>query len=234
MDKIDITDFQDNIDNDKGLTYHRRILVILSTTLICLTIAGAKIKEANTFIFKIEFEDPSYLIYFLVASILFIMLRYYSYSESYIGKFKNLLSTRILDDYRVFIYNPVEQQVESLLGKKVNVFGGDCPGIADPFYEIDGIFKRNIIYRVEVYDEEEGIGHIYYERIPLHQFNDQWVISDYIAVIRYELIYKAASVFKHREYLDIMFPMYLGWGAIIVFVFDRLKVVDNFISWFVF
>ncbi|UIL59074.1 hypothetical protein [Vibrio harveyi] len=52
-----LDEYRLQIAADEGLKAKRRNLVMLSAVLIALNFSGAVIKEANTFLFKIEFTD---------------------------------------------------------------------------------------------------------------------------------------------------------------------------------
>ena len=78
-----VDEFRESMDSDKAFQSKRKALVFVSLLLLALVVSGAQIKEANTFIFKIEFSNHAGLRYLLVASVMACMLRYYSYSERY-------------------------------------------------------------------------------------------------------------------------------------------------------
>ena len=77
----DIDQYRDNIDKDEGLAAKRCALVIVSLLLLALSVSGASIKEANTFIFRIEFSNHVGLTYLLGAAVIFLLLRYYAYAQ---------------------------------------------------------------------------------------------------------------------------------------------------------
>lgn len=218
MRRLNIDEYREKLDSDEGLAAKRRALVIASLLLLALNVSGAAIKEANTFIFKVEFSNHSGLTYLLGVAVVFLMLRYYSYAQSYHSQLFKFWSTRLLSDYRVFSYDISEDKVEGLLGKAVNIWGGDEPGIRDARYKKIGIFKRNIVYTSR--DEDERHGEYSYDKnIELNRYSEKWTKKDFWKLLKFEFIYRVKGVFKHREYLDLMFPYFLGLFALLSLIY---------------
>lgn len=213
----DIDQYRAEIDNDEGLAAKRRALVIVSLLLLALSVSGASIKEANTFIFRIEFSNHVGLTYLLGAAVIFLFLRYYAYAQSYHSQLFDFWSARLLNDYRVFSYNTARDEVHGLLGKRINLWGGDEPGIQEPRYKKVGMLKRNIVYTSEGQDDEHG-AYSFDENVELNQYSETWTKKDLRKLLRFELKYRMEAVLKHRECLDLMFPYLLGIAAIISLV----------------
>lgn len=214
MTKLDINKYRDEIDNDKQLTAQRRALVTVSLLLLALCLSGAAIKEANTFIFRIEFTNHEGLTYLLAAAVVFFLVRYYAYAQIYHSQLFDFWSERLLDDYRVFNYDTQHEEVGGLLGKRINFTGHDEPGLRTPRYKKVGILKRNLVYTSEGHDEHHG--HFSYdENIELNKYSNDWTKKDFHKLLRFEFKYRIEAILKHREYLDIMFPYLLGIAAII-------------------
>lgn len=218
MRELNIDEYREKLDSDEGLAAKRRALVIASLLLLALSVSGAAIKEANTFIFKLEFSNHSGLIYLLGVAVIFLMLRYYAYARSYHSQLFELWSTRLLSDYRVFSYDASEDEINGLLGKILTVRGEDEPGIRDARYKKLGIFKRNIVYTSHGQDERHG-EYSYDENIELNRYSVKWTKKDFRKLMRFEFKYRAEGVFKHREYLDLMFPYFLGASALLSLIY---------------
>ena len=210
----DIDQYREDIDNDEGLAAKRRALVIVSLLLLALSVSGASIKEANTFIFRIEFSNHVGLTYLLGAAVIFLLLRYYAYAQSYHSQLFDFWSARLLNDYRVFSYNSAEDEVQGLLGKRIDIWGGDEPGIQEPRYRKVGMLKRNIVYTSQGEDDQHG-PYSYNENIELNKYSETWTRKDFRKLLRFEIKYRVEAILKHREYLDLMFPYLLGTAAII-------------------
>lgn len=214
MPSEDIEQYRNDIDNDKGLAAKRRALVIASLVLLALSVSGASIKEANTFIFRIEFSNHVGLSYLLGAAVTFLLLRYYAYAQSYHSQLFDFWSARLLNDYSVFYYNSAQNEVQGLLGNRIAIWGGDEPSIQYPRYKKVGMFKRNIVYTSEGQDDEHE-AYSYNENIELNKYSKAWTRKHFIKLFGFEIKYRVEAILKHREYLDLMFPYFLGIAAII-------------------
>ncbi|MDA5563300.1 hypothetical protein PJK54_06440 [Cobetia sp. MMG027] len=209
--------FRSKMDDDKGFLYHRRLLLIFSTILLALSIGGASILEANTFIFKIKFTNPDGLNYIIVGTVVYFILRYYAYAEEYRKHLVKLTFSRMMNDYRVFSYDSRNESIRGLLGKKIELWVGDEPGVLDAIYIVSGVFRRSILYESNAVDEEEG-EYLVNVCICLNEYSGDWRRKDFIKLLSYELKYTLASIFKHREYLDVMFPFLLSIISVVSFV----------------
>ena len=221
MNGLDRDEYRKKLDSDKGLAAKRKALVITSLLLLVLSISGAAIKEANTFIFRVEFSNHAGLTFLLGVAVVILMLRYYTYAQSYHYQLFNFWSERLLSDYRVFSYDSHEEEVNGLIGKAVNVWGGNESGIQAAKYKKVGLLKRNLTYKSHGYDEYHG-GFGYNENIELNSYSEKWTKSDFKNLLRFEFIYRVEGIFKHREYLDLMSPYLLGFCALLSLIYKVL------------
>jgi hypothetical protein len=84
------SDLKGLIDDDKGLSMKKRWVTITAMLILAINLSSAQLVEANTFIFKISFGNPSGLLYLLVISLIFLTIRYYSYAMEYQQRLKKL------------------------------------------------------------------------------------------------------------------------------------------------
>jgi len=208
-----VDEFRSAMDDDVGFKSKRRALMFASLLLLALIVTGAEIKEANTFIFKIEFANHVGLRYLLVLAVLSCMFRYYAYSEKYHAQLFNFWSGRLLNDSSVFRYDREAELVGGLLGKKIDVYGGDEPGIESPTYKSTGFLKRSIGYR-----SNHG-EHSYTEYIELNVYGEDWSKADFRKLLRAEMRYRIDAWIKYRETLDLVSPYLLGFGSLAAFIF---------------
>lgn len=218
MRRMNIDEYREKLDGDEGLAAKRKAVVIVSLLLLALCVSGAAIKEANTFIFRVEFSNHAGLTHLLGAAVAFLMLRYYAYAQSYHSQLFDLWAERLLSDYRVFSYDTSEDEVNGLLGKVVDVWGGDEPGIQDARYKKVGILKRNIAYTSRGHNERHG-EYSYEQNIELNSYSEKWTKKDFQRLLRFEFKCRLEAVLKHREYLDIMFPYLLGLCALLSLIY---------------
>lgn len=94
----------------------RKHLIILSTLLIAFNLSGAQVKEANSFIFKIEFANSEGLYWLVFSSVIYLLLRYHSICASKLEAINNVWLQKCV--YDPFFYSK------------------------DPGDDIDGFFHR--------------------------------------------------------------------------------------------
>lgn len=214
----ELIDFRASIDSDKGLQSKRKLLVMVCITFLALNLTGATLEEANTFLFKIKFTSYSGLSYLFLGTIIFLTIRYYSYAQDHHSKLYDYWSRRLLAHHKIFYYSHSDEEAKGLLGKAINVYGGDEPGISKPKYCVNGIFKRSISYLCEELDET-GEQVQYNKYIDLHKFGDKWKPHHYLSLLRYEFGFQFEATIKYRENLDLLAPYLLSATAILSFVF---------------
>jgi hypothetical protein len=208
-------EFRDAMDNDKAFQSKRKALVFVSLLLLALVVSGAQIKEANTFIFKIEFANHAGLRYLLVASVVACMLRYYSYSEKYRDQLFKIWSGRLLADYRVYHVDKQAGEISGILGKKMEVYIGEY-GVDNPKYKKAGFFKRSV--GLPAKGMHETYGEIYYtEYFDLNKYDDKWKSTDFRSLLMIEFKYRAEAWIKYRETLDLASPYLLGFSSLLAF-----------------
>ncbi|WP_211829258.1 PQ-loop repeat-containing protein [Kistimonas asteriae] len=212
MPEEKLVEYRKKIDEDEGLQGKRKSLVGLSILMLAINFTGATFKEANTFIFKIEFTNQSGLSYFLLLAVAFLLIRYYTYAHHYHEELYKLWSSRMLRDRKIFYYHYEAESVNGLLANAINVCGGDEPGIQASKYHITGIFKRGLLYPTS-HHHEDGIEE-YEELISLTNFTNDWRRADYLKLLAYEFKYQFTAFFKYRENLDLVGPYLLGIAAL--------------------
>ena len=217
-----VDEFRCAMDDDAGFKSKRRALVFTSLLLLALIVSGAVIKEANTFIFKIEFTNHEGLRYLLVLAVLSCMLRYYAYSERYHTLLIKFWSDRLLSDRSVYCYDREDDLVIGLLGRRMDVFGGDEPGIEYPEYKKTGFLKRCIGYPSKGVDDYHG-EYICTEYVNLNKYNENWRRRDFCKLLFAEMKYRIEAWIKYRETLDLVSPYVLGFTSLIVFVVSYFR-----------
>lgn len=129
----------EQINNDVTLASCKKTLIILSSTLLALTFSGAKITEANTFIFKITFTNPVGLSSLLLLAIGYLLIRYNSLSHLYVESFQKQWSEKVKSNYfyRNFDYHN-------------DIVYGFIPELFSPFVNLnDDCYKRDNHHFVE-------------------------------------------------------------------------------------
>jgi hypothetical protein len=210
--------FRESIDCDIGLQSKRKLLVVACSIFLAINLTGATIEEANTFIFKIRFSNHAGLSILFVASIFFLTIRYYSYAQDYHSKLHEFWSGRLLSDYKIFSFDHHDGTIGGFLGKAINVYGGDEPGIENARYRVSGIFQRSVSYESTGTDEERGKFY-YTEYIGLNKFGKNWRLHHYLWLLILESKYQIEALLKYREGLDLLAPYLLSLVAISSYFF---------------
>ncbi|MFA0264625.1 hypothetical protein [Vibrio cyclitrophicus] len=222
--------FSERFDNDEKLSSKAKPLTIASAILVALEVTGATMKEANTFLFKIEFTNQAGIGYLLLCSILYLSIRYFNYAQPYHQQLFLLWSERMLGDRKVFGYDPTEEVVTGLLGCSIQVWGGDEPGIQASRYHNDGFLKRSISYPAAFRGNngEDDIEEPYEEYIDLLSFDDTWTRRKYLKLLSIEFKYRIDSFIHHREHLDLLGPYLFALLASLSFIVPW----ENINEWF--
>ncbi|MHA6196407.1 hypothetical protein ACX3YG_18785 [Pseudomonas wadenswilerensis] len=204
------------MDEDKLFQSKRKALVFVSLLLLALVFTGAQIKEANTFIFKIDFTNHEGLRYLLVLAVLACMLRYYSYSEKYHNVLFWIWSDKLLSDYDVYYLDPEANAITGVIGRKVDSYSNGNFDMENPIYCRSGFLKRKLAFRASEPHDYFGVVHTkkYFD---LNHYVGRWQPADFRFLLRKELKYRLEAWFKYRETLDLLSPYLLGWSSLLAF-----------------
>ncbi len=210
--------FVERFDADEKLTAKGKVLTTISIILIAINVTGAVMKEANTFLFKIEFAHQEGITYLLLAAILYLTVRYRNYAQPYHHELFLLWSERMMQDKEIFNYNPRDEVVTGFLGDAFDVWGGDEPGIQDSKYHVSGFLRRAVRFP-SVFRGESGDGEWFEEYFDeyssLLSFNKKWTFSKYIRLLLIEFKYRFNAFINHREHLDILSPYMFAFIAVL-------------------
>ncbi|WP_162626375.1 hypothetical protein [Aeromonas salmonicida] len=131
---------RDELDEDENYNRVRNKLTIVSCVFLTINVAGIKIEEINTFIFKLSISNINNFSILMAIAVIFLCARYYAYSEVYRKKISNIWIKKLLSDSRVFKFHDTEYQNDvynsGLLSGAIDDWPGDEPGSAHPSYII--------------------------------------------------------------------------------------------------
>ncbi|MNJ34647.1 hypothetical protein D3C77_293670 [compost metagenome] len=214
-------EFRKAIDGDEGFKKKRASLFYLSLLLFAIVVSGAEIKEASSLIFKIEFTNHENLQWLLVAGVVYSMLRYYAYSEVYRGELFKQWSDKMLSNPAIYYYDQEADEVGGHIGKAVDVYGGDEPGLIQPEYRKTGLLGRHIAYPSR--EDHPYHGEVYTKRyINLNACGEKWKRTDFMLLLWFETKYRVGAWISHRETLDLIAPYLLAVGALAAFFYKKL------------
>jgi len=219
-DIIILEDFRKQVDADEGLSNKRRMVVIISSVLIGMFFTGATVKEANTFLLKIEFVNQEGLPLVLLFSLLYVTIRYNAYAENYRKTLKNLWANRFLLDPYIMRYGQKESSLEGLIGARLDKYADDenYRFIHDGAYSAPpfSLFKREIKCIEEKvmtseYGDEEVVA--FANKFTLTNWRN---VKDYgfnLRLLWLEAKYQLDALITYRENLDILGPFILSGAA---------------------
>lgn len=204
------------IDKDEGLKSKRRMLMITSLILLAIQFSGAKVVEANTFILKLSFDHQKGLVILLLASIVFLLIRYYNYAKPYHDELYKLWSSRMLSEPFFYQACPHSDDVTGLIydvqPKGIDIDDHPEKHVSYSWsYKCSFPFRRHIVY---TWSDDHDNGDI---SVSLFGKIDN---EKYLKVVKLELKYRFSSFFTHRENLDILAPYMIGAAAFFSFIFS--------------
>ncbi|MCR4144255.1 hypothetical protein OYC61_013870 [Alcaligenes nematophilus] len=216
-----------SIDDDKGLLASRRLLMTLAILLLASSVGGVTIKEANTFIFKLEILNPSNLSLLLAISVAISTLRYYSYAFYYHKKIQDIWIKKLMSDTEIFHISYNQERIDGVLGNKLDIYPQEYPGLADIKYIPKAFFLRSLSFTVfgrdDGYDGPED--YEYQENHSLNEFNKKWKFRHLLKLIKIESTHRFKTMCENREYLDITFPYLTSITSISIYIY--LSIIQN-------
>lgn len=217
----------DQMRNDSEFQSKRKQLVVVSILLMAMSLSDAQLKEANTFIFKIDFSNSAAFGWMVFFGVIVLMIRYYSFAFKYHFYLFEMWAEDMMCDYRVFGYHtqeddPGEYYPHGLFSKLKNHSCSRSISHYDferdrikPTYKAHGFFKRTLHY--DVHNSYEPETHA----VNLNKFDENWTMKDYLKMIGIEIKYQSNALFRQPEYLDISLPYLIASLSLISFIFKH-------------
>ena len=216
MDK-ELSDFE----GDKGLKSKSKALVITSLILLGLSLTGAKIEEANTFIFKISLVNQHGISHILVISIIFLLIRYNSYVHKYLGELYQQWTSDLLKRKYFRLY-------EEDYGESIGSYSGALVELVKDEINLNQVeHERPLDWRAEYvcrapfiryisYNCREANGNEYDYKINILRQSPK----TYFRVLQQEVACQMSHLFLRREYLDIYAPYLVAVLSLSSFFFS--------------
>ncbi|WP_429013052.1 hypothetical protein [Aeromonas hydrophila] len=215
----------EQMKTDDEFKSKRNQLTIISILLMAMSLSDAQIKEANTFIFKIEFSNTHAFGWLVLLGVMVLTVRYYSVAFKYHRQLFKMWADELIKDRRVLTYHYDQDEtklyIPSGMLTKINEEALSMPltheeyeeNIINMEYRFNGIFKRIVCYRINIGD--------YFERVivDLNKYDDLWTKHDFHEILKVEFEYRFDAIFRRTEHLDILLPYMLSLLAISSFIF---------------
>ncbi|MFQ1850850.1 hypothetical protein ACK36A_13130 [Aeromonas veronii] len=147
----------DQMKKDSEFQSKRKQLIVVSILLMAISLSDAQLKEANTFIFKIDFSNTAAFGWMMFFGVIVIIIRYYSFAFKYHSYLYDAWANAMMKDRRVLVYyfddNSCDYIPHGLLSKlKDHSCSSNIDGHSfekykvEPKYKVNGILKRGITY----------------------------------------------------------------------------------------
>ncbi|WP_439829618.1 hypothetical protein [Aeromonas caviae] len=215
----------DKMKKDSEFQSKRKQLIVVSILLMAMSLSDANLKEANSFIFKIDFSNSAAFGWMVFFGVIVLMIRYYSFAFKYHFYLFEVWADDMMRDYRVFGYHmpeddPGEYYPHGLFSKLKNHSCSRSIAHYDferdrikPTYKAHGFFKRTLHY--DVHNPYEPETHA----VNLNKFDENWTMKDYLKMINIEIKYQSNALFRQPEYLDISLPYFIATLSLLSFIF---------------
>lgn len=204
---IEATVLSQKIADDTGLAKSRKYLVFVSLILLALTFSGAKITEANTFLFKLTFTNSEGIIDLLLLCIAFLVIRYYSHAAKYHKAIYEDWTSRLLE-HEYFYYRCEHSDGES--GYLVEIapnyagYNDDDFRYGDEHENRKVTFHANWFLNAQVqYDFFNRHGHMKDQKVYLFRFSTLFATCKALWLVHKVWV---DAQFRYRESLGIYAP----------------------------
>ena len=206
----------EQIDADQGLKAQRRKLVTVSVILLGIQFTGLDIVEANTFFFKMKFENQNGLALFLAISILFLMVRYYNYASRYHKQLFESWSYRMLGEQKYWYVCPHSHDAKGVIWDMMppalqQYESREINPESNWEYSCKFPFRRAIKYYWHDQDQQ------YDQRVSIFK---SMPFPKYLNLLQDEFRNRVKSVLIDRIQLDIVAPYFLGSVALLALLFE--------------
>ncbi|MCX9105558.1 hypothetical protein [Aeromonas veronii] len=214
----------DKMKKDSEFQSKRKQLIVVSILLMAISLSDAQLKEANTFIFKIDFSNTAAFGWMMFFGVIVLIIRYYSFAFKYHSYLYDVWANAMMKDRRVLVYyfddNSCDYIPHGLLSKlKDHSCSSNIDGHSfekykvEPKYKVNGILKRGITY-----DYDSGYD-ITTEEVNLNEFHACWTKRDLYELLKVEFEHQKDAIFRRPEYLDISLPYFIATLSLICFIF---------------
>jgi hypothetical protein len=204
---IDASELSQKIETDTGLAKSRKYLMFVSLILLALTFSGAKIAEANTFLFKLTFTNSEGIIDLLLLSIAFLVIRYYSNAAKYQKAIYDDWTSRLLKEeyfYSICEHSDGQSGYMVEIAPKYAGYNDESFRYEDEHKSIKVTFHANWFINAQFqYDLFDRHGHMQDQKVYLFKFSMFFASLKALWLV---LSYWIDAQVRYRESLDIFAP----------------------------
>lgn len=209
--------FHKDLNNDKGLKSKRQLVTYVSLVILAINLSGATIKEANTFLFKIEFIQPEGLNILLALTLFGCIVRYLNYSYKHTIKLSGFWKERFLSDPRVLGFHSDSDNYYGILSPLAQKIYDDN---YDEYQSgtISNSYKEYISHWLPF---SKTYSQYWYNKQYGDELGESFNIRKNIGLIKLfkllkiEYIYRIEAYFRYPETLDLKAPLIIASFAYI-------------------
>lgn len=221
----------EQMKDDEEFKSKRNQLTIISILLMAMSLSNAQIKEANTFIFKIEFSNSPAFGWLVFLGVIVLTVRYYSFAFKYHRQLYKMWSEDMIKDHRLLVYyNDQDHSGLSVPHGLLSKMKGEEYSKSLEQHEYDTqqlrlkyktsyFLKRSLNYDVDVGEYFQVI------EVDLNKYDDNWTKGDFRKLLKIELEYRLNAFFRRAEYLGILLPYIIAFVAMLSFMF-KSKILE--------
>ncbi|QRV23347.1 hypothetical protein [Marinomonas foliarum] len=220
-----LEEFHKAIDEDKGFKTQRNLITYISFVILAVNFSGAIIKEANTFLFKIDFSNPKGIILLLSITLAFCIIRYLNYAQKYLKSLSQFWKERFLDDYRIKYYDHESGEVGGLFGSIISTSRDHHLQDEErqgKTTEASSNYITHINPLNRVYAETWAVVQNQKESGTYFPLLSHLGKRKFLKVLNIEFSYRFSAYIYHRENLDILAPILLATCAYLSIVFHEI------------
>ncbi|MGP9800995.1 hypothetical protein [Rheinheimera sp. NSM] len=212
-EESDKSDLISKINEDNNVVSNRKLIAIFSFILLAISLSGAVIKEANTFIFKIEFSNPLNLTHLLAFFLIVITLRYYTYASKFHKELRDAWVDDLFENGGFFYYDVEEQEFRGRMSWHMYQESANDIEKSKYTYSCKFFFVRYIYYSPQQYPNSRF-------KIELTKFTDKWRLKDYLYLLLCELKYQMKHTLLRSEGVELFSPYFLSIIALFLHLWN--------------
>lgn len=215
----------EQMKTDDEFKSKRNQLTIISILLMVMILSDAQIKEANTFIFKIEFSNTHAFGWLVLLGVIVLTVRYYSFAFKYHRQLFKLWSTEMVNDNRLLAFyhdydgnDLIEPHGLFSKLKEEHFAKSSIPAEHREeqyrlTYNTSPLLRRTLSYDVDVGP------YIHTESVNLNKYDENWTKSDFRQLLKIEFEYRFNAFFRRPEHLELLLPYMASILSISSFIF---------------
>jgi hypothetical protein len=201
------------------------MVMYVALITLALTLSAATVKEANTFLFKLDFLKPEGLMALLFMANVFCFIRYQNYAVTHEDTLNEIWQLRLLSDTRVQKVNIEHEYFDGVLGDLYTSIHDDqdCK-ISGIQYKTRYLLLRYLVIHYVHLPSGDGF-------INSHNILKEINIIQYLKLLWIEVDLRGHFLINNRETLDLLAPKLISIAAFLsILMRDKLHIFTDLFS----